>query len=81
MIENISDPQSYQIDKAVLCYLKSLQIYTLFNLDNITEKDENNGWPHRKLIIGPSGSGKTSYLLFLIQKDNDIIDKIYMLKI
>ena len=24
----------------------------MFNLDNLTEKDENNGWPYRKLIIG-----------------------------
>ena len=32
----------------------------MFNLDNITEKDENNGWQSRKLIIGPSGSGKTN---------------------
>ena len=31
----------------------------MFNLDNITEKDKNNGWPYRKLIIGLSGSGKT----------------------
>ena len=30
----------------------------MFNLDNLTEKDENNGWPYTKLIIGPSGSGK-----------------------
>ena len=49
----------------------------MFNLDNLTEKDENNGWPYRKLIIGPSGSGKTNYLLNFIQKDN-IVDKIYL---
>ena len=30
----------------------------MFNLDNITEKDNNKDWPYRKLIIGPSGSGK-----------------------
>ena len=30
------------------------------------------------MIIGPSGSGKTSYLLNSIQKDNNIIDKIYL---
>ena len=34
----------------------------MFNLDNITEKD-NKDWPYRKLIIGPSGSGKTNDLL------------------
>ena len=32
----------------------------------------------QKLIIGPSGSGKTNYLLNSIQKDNKIIDKIYL---
>ena len=41
----------------------------MFNLDNITEKDDNKDWPYRKLIIGPSGSGKSSYLLNSIQKD------------
>ena len=46
----------------------------MFNLDNLTEKDENNDLPHRKLIIGPSGSGKTNYLLNSIQRDNNIID-------
>ena len=30
------------------------------------------------MIIGPSGSGKTNYLLCSIQKDNNIIDKIYL---
>ena len=50
----------------------------MFNLDNITEKDDNKDWPYRKLIIGPSGSGKSSYLLNSIQKDINIIDKIYL---
>ena len=50
----------------------------MFNFDNVTEKDNNKDWPHRKLIIGPSGSGKTNYLLNSIQKDNNIIDKIYL---
>ena len=50
----------------------------MFNFDNIAEKDNNKDWPHRKLIIGPSGSGKTKYLLNSIQKDNNIIDKIYL---
>ena len=49
----------------------------MFNLDNITKKDDNKDWPYRKLIIGPSGSGKRNYLLNSIQKDNNIIDKIY----
>ena len=30
------------------------------------------------MIIGPSGSDKTNYLLNSIQKDNNIIDKIYL---
>ena len=50
----------------------------MFNLDNITEKDNNEDWSYRKLIIGPSGSGKTNYLLNFIQKDNNIIGKIYL---
>ena len=50
----------------------------IFNCDSLTKKDENNSWPYRKLIIGPSGSGKTNYLLNSIQKDNNIIDKIYL---
>ena len=50
----------------------------MFNLDNITEKDDNKTWPYRKFIIGPSGSGKTNYLLNSIQKVNNIIDKIYL---
>ena len=50
----------------------------MFNLDDITKNDDNKDWPYRKLIIGPSGSGKTNYLLNSIQKDNNIIDKIYL---
>ena len=50
----------------------------MFNLDNITKKDENKDWPYRILIIGPSGSGKTNYLFNSIQKDNNIIDKLYL---
>ena len=30
------------------------------------------------MIIGPSGSGKTNYLLNSIQKENNIINKIYL---
>ena len=30
------------------------------------------------MIIGPSGSGKTNYLLNSIQKDNNVVDKIYL---
>ena len=48
------------------------------NLGDITTKNDNTDWPYRKLIIGPSGSGKTNYLLNSIQKDNNIIDKIYL---
>ena len=50
----------------------------MFNLDNITEKDENKDWPYRKLIIGPSRSGKSNYLLNFIQRDHNIVDKIYL---
>ena len=50
----------------------------MLHLDNITEKDDNKDWPYRKLIIGPSGSGKTNYLLNSIQKDINIIDKMYL---
>ena len=50
----------------------------MFNLDNITKKGDNKDWSYRKLIIGTSGSGKTNYLLNSIQKDNNIIDKIYL---
>ena len=50
----------------------------MFNLDNITKKDDSKYWPYKKLIIGPSRSGKTNYLLNSIQKDNNIIDKIYL---
>ena len=50
----------------------------MFNLDNITEKGNNNGWPYRKLIIGPSGSGKTNNLSNSIQRDPDIVDKVYL---
>ena len=35
----------------------------MFNLDNITTKNDNKDWPYRKLIIGPSGPGKTNYLI------------------
>ena len=50
----------------------------MFNLDSITENNNNKDWSYRKLIIGPSGSGKTNYLLNSIQKDNSIIEKIYL---
>ena len=50
----------------------------MFNLDNIPKKDDNRDWLYRKLINGHSGSGKTNYLLNSIQKDNNIIDKIYL---
>ena len=50
----------------------------IFNFDNTTEKDNNKNWSYRKLVIGPSGSGKTNYVLNSIQRDNNIIDKIYL---
>ena len=50
----------------------------MFNFDDIIVKNDDNGSPDRKLIVGPSGSGKTNYLLNSIQKDNNIIEKIYL---
>ena len=50
----------------------------MFNLDDITSKNDNKGWPYRKLIIGPSGSVKKNYLLNSIQRDSNIIEKIYL---
>ena len=50
----------------------------MFNLDYITTKNDNKDLSNRKLIIGPSGSGKTNYLLNSVQKENNIIDKIYL---
>ena len=51
----------------------------MFNLDNVTSKNDDKKWPHRMLIIGPSRSGKTNALLNLIKKDNDnLMDKIYL---
>ena len=35
----------------------------MFNLDDITIKNDNTDWSYRKLIICPSGSGKNNYLL------------------
>ena len=50
----------------------------IFNFDNITEKDNNKDWSNRKLVIGSSGSGKTNYLLNSIQRDKNIVDKVYL---
>ena len=52
----------------------------MLNLDNIVSnknKNKDNNWPFRMLIIIPSGSGKTNTLLHLM---NDLhpIDKIYL---
>ena len=50
----------------------------MFNLDDVTTKNDSTDWPYIKLIIGSSGSGKTNYLLNSIQKDDNILDKIYL---
>ena len=53
----------------------------MLNLDKIVNnKNEDEDWPFRMLIIGPSGSGKTSTLLHLIQNLNRTtpVDKIYL---
>ena len=50
----------------------------MLNLDNIvSNKNKDNNWSFRMLIIGPSGSGKTNTLLNLINNLNPI-DKIYL---
>ena len=50
----------------------------MFNLYNVTTKNDNKSWPYRMMIIGLSGSEKTNALLNLIQQDNNVIDKIYL---
>ena len=55
----------------------------MLNLDKIVNKNNKNEdeeWPFRMLIIGPSGSGKTNTLLHLINylHDTNPIDKIYL---
>ena len=50
----------------------------MFNLDDITIKNDNADWPYRKLLICPSGSGKTHCLHNSVQKNNNIIDKFYL---
>ena len=50
----------------------------MFNLDDITIKNDNKDCPYRTLVIGPSGSGKTNDLLNKIETDNNITDKIYL---
>ena len=63
----------------VISFVKIILItYKMFNLDNITPKNDNTDWAYRKLIIGPSGSCTTNYLRHSIQRDNNKIDKIYL---
>ena len=53
----------------------------MLNLDEIGgNKQKQDNWRFRILIIGPSVSGKTNLLLNIIQKlnDTDPIDKIYL---
>ena len=50
----------------------------MFNLHDITTKNDNKDWPHRKLTISLSGSGKINFLINSIQRDSNIIDKIYL---
>ena len=50
----------------------------MLNLDKVVKnKNEDEDWPFRMLIIGPSGSGKTNSLLHLINNLHPI-DKIYL---
>ena len=50
----------------------------MFNLDSVTNKNDNRTWSYRALVVGPSGCGKTNALLNKIQQDNSSIDKIYL---
>ena len=55
----------------------------MLNLDNIVNKNNKNEdeeWPFRMLIIGPSGSGKTNTLLHLTNNlhSTNPINKIYL---
>ena len=53
----------------------------MLNLDKIVNnKNEDEDWPFRMLIIGPSGSGKTNTLLHLINNliKTTPVDKIYL---
>ena len=53
----------------------------MLNLDKIVNnKNEDEDWPFRMLIIGHSGLGKTNTLLHLINNLNKTtpIDKIYL---
>ena len=53
----------------------------MLNLDKIlNNKNEDENWPFRMLIIAPSGSDKTNTLLHLIQNLNKTtpVDKIYL---
>ena len=50
----------------------------MFNLDKlVNEKQKEDNWPFRMLILGPSGSDKTNLLLHLIDKLHPL-DKIYL---
>ena len=50
----------------------------MFNLDKlVNEKQKEDNWPFRMLILGPSGSDKTNFLLYLIDKLHPL-DKIYL---
>ena len=53
----------------------------MFNLDDITSKNDNKGWPYRKLIIGPSGSVKKTIYLIQFKEIATLLKKfIYMQK-
>ena len=40
----------------------------MFNLGNMTVRDDNKDWPYRNSIIGPSGSGKQTIYLTQFKK-------------
>ena len=58
-IKNLISPQNQFFSKMNLITKTLINtLFKMFNLDDITKKDDNKDWPYRKLIIGPSGSGK-----------------------
>ena len=56
-----------QLENIITEVLKLFQQHTrMFNLENLTTKNDNKNWAYKMLITGPSGSGKTNSLLNLI---------------
>ena len=55
-IKSLISPQNQFFSKMNLITKTSINtLFKMFNLDDITKKDDKKDWPYRKLIIGPSG--------------------------